>query len=45
MIDMNALYYFRHLARTQNMSRTAQELHVTQPTLSKSLTRLEEQVG
>lgn len=45
MIDMMSLYYFRNLARTENMAYVAEKLHVTQPTLSKSLTKLEEKLG
>ncbi len=45
MIDMMSLVYFKKLANHPNMSQVAEELHVTQPTLSKSLTKLESSIG
>jgi DNA-binding transcriptional LysR family regulator len=45
MIHPEALKYFLELAKTLHMSRAADRLGVTQPTLSHSLKRLEDQVG
>ncbi len=45
MIQPEALRYFIELTRTLNMSRAAERLGVTQPTLSHSLRRLEESLG
>ena len=45
MVDMMSLVYFKSLAQNPNMSQLADELHVTQPTLSKSLTKLESYIG
>lgn len=44
-MDMIQLQYFQILAREQNMSRTAEKLHVAQPAISASLARLEKEVG
>ena len=43
-MDFNQLKYFMTVARTGNISRAAQELYVTQPSLSKSIARLEEEL-
>lgn len=45
MINPEALRYFMELTRTSNMSRAAERLGVTQPTLSHSLRKLEESLG
>lgn len=45
MIHPDAIRYFIELARTLHMSRAADRLGVTQPTLSHSLKRLEEFLG
>lgn len=39
------LEYFRAIAKYGNMSQAAAELHVSQPGLSRSLTRLESEIG
>lgn len=41
-MDINALIYFQTVAKYENMSRAAEELHITQPALSKSISMLEE---
>lgn len=41
-IDTRLLRYFLAIAREGNMTRAAGTLHVTQPTLSKQMTKLEE---
>ena len=44
-MDLRTLRYFLAVAREENMSRAAERLHVTQPTLSKALRSLEEELG
>lgn len=44
-MDIKALRYFLAVAREENMTRAAEILHVTQPTLSKQLKALEEELG
>ena len=43
-MDLNQLKNFVTVARTGNISHAAQELYVTQPSLSKSIARLEEEL-
>ena len=45
MIETRHLYYFLAVAREQNITRAAETLHLTQPTLSKQLMELETQLG
>lgn len=45
MIDTRLLIYFLAVAREQNFTRAAEALNVTQPTLSKQMMQLEEQLG
>ena len=44
-MDIRSLRYFLAVAREENMTRAADILHVTQPTLSKTLKALEEELG
>jgi LysR family hydrogen peroxide-inducible transcriptional activator len=44
-LNLHALEQFVALARTRNFTRTAEELHVSQPALSRSIRKLEEQLG
>ena len=44
-MDIRSLRYFLEVAREENMTRAAELLHVTQPTLSKTLKALEEELG
>ena len=44
-MEIRTLKYFLAVAREENMTRAAQILHVTQPTLSKTLKSLEEELG
>ena len=44
-MEIRTLRYFLAAAREENMTRAAELLHVTQPTLSKALKALEEELG
>lgn len=44
-MEIRTLRYFLAVAREENMTRAAEVLHVTQPTLSKALRALEDELG
>ena len=44
-MEIRTLRYFLAIAREENMTRAAELLHVTQPTLSKQLKSLEDELG
>ncbi|MCR5785081.1 MAG: LysR family transcriptional regulator [Eubacterium sp.] len=44
-MEYSQLKYFQAVAKTENISRAANELYVTQPNLSKSISRLEKEIG
>ena len=44
-MEIRTLRYFLAVAREENMTRAAEILHVTQPTLSKALKSLEGELG
>lgn len=43
-MDLTQLQYFQILAREENMSRAAEKLHVAQPAISASMSRLEKEL-
>lgn len=44
-MELRVLNYFLTVAREENITRAAQLLHLTQPTLSRQLIQLEEELG
>ena len=45
MLDGRLVEYFLVVAREQNMTKAAAELHVSQPALSAQIAALEKQLG
>lgn len=45
MIETRLLYYFLTVARERNITNAARALHITQPTLSRQMALLEEDIG
>lgn len=44
-MELLQLQYFRTVAKLEHMTKAAQQLHIAQPALSKTIARLEEHVG
>lgn len=44
-MQLRQLEYFEVVARLENMTRAAEELHIAEPSLSRTMSRLEEDVG
>ena len=44
-MELQPLIYFKCVAKLENMSRAAEQLHITQPALSKSIAHLEGSLG
>lgn len=44
-MEFRVLNYFLAVAREENITKAAQNLHVTQPTLSRQIAQLEEELG
>lgn len=44
-MEIRVLRYFLTVVREESITRAAQVLHITQPTLSRQLSQLEEQMG
>jgi DNA-binding transcriptional LysR family regulator len=45
MVELNSLKQFLVVARLEHLSRAADELHVAQPSLSRTIARLESELG
>ena len=44
-MELRILKYFVTIAKEENITRAANSLHVTQPTLSRQIKNLEEELG
>ena len=44
-MELRVLRYFLTVAREENITKAAEVLHMTQPTLSRQLSQLEEELG
>lgn len=44
-MELLQLYYFRTVAKLEHMTKAAQEIRIAQPALSKTIARLEEELG
>ena len=44
-MEFRVLQYFLAVVREENISRAAEMLHITQPTLSRQIAQLEEELG
>ena len=44
-MELTQLRYFQKVARTKRITKAAQDLYISQPTLSQSLSRLESSLG
>lgn len=44
-MDLNQLHYFTVVAETENITKAAQKLYITQPALSRAIARLEAELG
>ncbi|GMA57787.1 hypothetical protein GCM10025858_22900 [Alicyclobacillus sacchari] len=44
-MELLQLEYFQTVARLQHMTKAAEELQIAQPSLSKTISRLEEDLG
>lgn len=44
-MELSQMHYFLHVAATQHITQSAEQLHIAQPALSQSIKRLEEDLG
>lgn len=44
-MEIRVLRYFLMIAKTENITKAAEALHITQPTLSRQIRELEEEIG
>ena len=44
-MNLSQLYYFKRLAELQHYTKAAQELNITQPSLSGAIHSLEDELG
>ena len=45
MIELSHLQYFKEVARTENISKAAKSLYITQPALSQIIRKMEGELG
>lgn len=44
-MELRTLQYFLTVAREENITRASEVLHITQPTLSRQMKQLEQELG
>lgn len=44
-MELSQIYYFLDVARTEHMTKSAENLHIAQPSLTKSIHKLEDELG
>ena len=44
-MNLNQLYYFQKIAKLQHYHQAAKELNISQPSLSRSISNLEDELG
>ncbi len=44
-MELRTLRYFLEIARNENMTRASEALHISQPSLSKEMKALEDELG
>lgn len=44
-MNLNQLYYFQKVAQLQHYHQAAKELNISQPSLSRSIANLEDELG
>ena len=44
-MTLNQIYYFQTVARYENYRKAAEELYISQPSLSRSIASLESELG
>jgi DNA-binding transcriptional LysR family regulator len=45
MLNLDAYRIFLHTAKLKNLTRAAEELHITQPSVSYTIKQMEEALG
>lgn len=44
-MELSQIYYFLDVAKTEHMTKSAENLHIAQPSLTKSIHKLEDELG